>query len=149
MADIRLRLVNSRGDIEIARDDIILDDSLETAVIVSLFSDRRAEDDDPVDLSDRRGWWGDLLSDVPGDQIGSRLWQLARAKQVPESLNMAEEFAKEALAWMIEDGVAMAVECTAEYVDRGFIGMAIAITKPNGETETFRFAPLWAESGMN
>jgi phage gp46-like protein len=149
MADIRFNFENCRGDIAIDRGDLALDGSLRTAVIISLFTDRRAEDDDLVDPNDRRGWWGDLLSDVADDKVGSRLWQLGRAKTVQETLNLAEEFAKESLDWMIEDGIASAIECTAEFVGKGFIGIGIKITKPDGKTETFKFSELWAESGLN
>ena len=47
--------------------DLQGDDGLFTAVIISLFTDRRANADDPLPdericaLPDPRGWWGDYI----------------------------------------------------------------------------------------
>jgi phage gp46-like protein len=62
-------------------------DSLATAVIVALGTDRLAQVDDvpylpDPDSTDRRGWWGDLDAQEvwQGWPIGSRLWTLRREK---------------------------------------------------------------------
>jgi phage gp46-like protein len=64
-----------------------LDDSdqLQTALIVALGTDRRANPDDVLptpDDDDLRGWWGDLDAAAiwSGWPIGTRLWLLSRAK---------------------------------------------------------------------
>ncbi|WP_213977480.1 phage GP46 family protein, partial [Serratia marcescens] len=57
--------------------DLINGDDLQTAMIISLFTDRVARDDDDIDGEDRRGWWGDMGED---HNIGSRLWLLRRQK---------------------------------------------------------------------
>lgn len=38
--------------------DLVNGDDLQTAMIISLFTDRVARDDDDIDGEDRRGWWG-------------------------------------------------------------------------------------------
>jgi hypothetical protein len=59
---------------------IELEDTLQTAVIISLFSDRRAGPDDamPAGETDRRGWVGDEFAtsdfDARADSWGSLLW---------------------------------------------------------------------------
>ncbi len=101
------------------------DGDLATAVIISLFTDRRAGIDDVLpeftgDKSivpeDRKGWVGDALPDVDGDRIGSRLWLLSRAKQTEETRQLAIEYAKEALQWMIDDGHVLFIDIKAEWV---------------------------------
>ena len=70
-----------RGDWKIAAGAFVLDAGLQTAVLVSLFTDRVASPDfvPPAGSpQDRRGWWGDTYRRRP---IGSRLWQLYRAKK--------------------------------------------------------------------
>lgn len=64
--------------------DIKQADGLDTAVIISLFTDRRALEDDatPDFTENRRGWWGDTY-DAQQRPIGSRLWLLSREKQTP------------------------------------------------------------------
>ena len=97
------------GDLSVVDEDLESESGLETAVIISLFTDRRARDDDELpdpNNSDKRGWWGDLVAEVADDQIGSRLWLLERAKTTENVLVKAKEYAEESLSWMIEDGVA-------------------------------------------
>lgn len=45
-------------------------DSLERAVVISLFTWRRAEKSDPVDDDELYGYWGDAYPDVAKDKIG-------------------------------------------------------------------------------
>lgn len=139
----------SRADIGVAAGDLVLDDGLETSVIVSLFSDRRAEDSDalPDDHSDRRGWWGDAIGRVPGDRIGSRLWLLGREKQLPAVLPRAEEYAREALQWLIDDGIAAAVAVVASIPRTGVLGLAITIDRPQNTPVDFQFDFSWAAQG--
>lgn len=133
------------GDIRQVGADLEGDPGLKTAVIVSLFTDARAASDDelPPGETDRRGWWGDLLAGGDGDRIGSRFWLLAREKQLPEVLAKAEEYAAEALQWLVDDGIAKAVEVSAEWVRRGLLGVRIVISKPDGDAVEFRFNHLW------
>jgi phage gp46-like protein len=95
---------------------------LKSAVIVSLYTDRRADADDaiPDGTDDRRGWWAE-------PQIGSRLWLLAREKETADVLARAQEYAREALAWLVEDGAAAAVEVSAAWVRRGVLGLTVTI----------------------
>lgn len=105
-----------RGDLAIAGGGLVMDGGLTTAVMMSLFTDRRANADDPsdplTDDGDRRGWAGDLLND-PGDRIGSRIWLLRRAKLTQETASLLETYAAESLQWLLDDGVADTVVCTA------------------------------------
>ncbi len=117
-------------DLSISSGDLLLDEGLRTAVIVSLFTDRGS-------------WWGDALAAIPGDQIGSDLWQLAREKRSDDVLARARETARRALDWLLEDGVAEAVTVTAEYQDFDRLAMSIAIDRPAGR-ELIRFADIWA-----
>lgn len=134
------------GDIDatIIDDDIGADQGLRTAVLLSLFIDRRALADDvlPSDDGDRRGWWGDEFAIVEGDLIGSRLWLLDRSARRADIAQSAEEFAKEALAWMLEDRVASSVGATAE-VDGEALFLTIALTRPNGDPVAFKFKHAW------
>jgi len=57
-------------------------DPLARAVIISLFTWRRANPDDVLPAGDdRQGWFGDTFAEVRGDRIGSRLWLLSRPEQ--------------------------------------------------------------------
>jgi phage gp46-like protein len=145
MTDIALVIVaegDFAADLDLLGADLATDQGLDTACLVSLFSDRLAAPDDVLPTgADRRGWWGDAYADVDGDLIGSRLWLLARAKQVPQTLVDAQAYAEEALAWMIEDGVAAAVSCPASFPQTGWLEIDPLITRPNGDQ--IRFAYVW------
>ena len=99
-----------------------LEDTLQTAVIISLFTDRRAGPDDklPAGDTDRRGWVGDEFTsddfDARADPWGSLLWTCYGGKTSQELLERARFAASEALQWMVRDGVASRVDVTSLWV---------------------------------
>lgn len=131
------------ADIALLDGDLTTEAGLNTAVIISLFSDRRAREDDvlPQADADRRGWWGDGAS-ADGDEIGSRLWLLAREKRLPIVLAKAREYSAEALAWLVRDGVASEVEVETSATDQGWLAIAVFITRPGGPRRQ-RFDYVW------
>lgn len=147
MADIALAMGEFGGDLVIDGLDLARDDGFETAVIISLFTDRRATPDQvPVELpqNDLRGYWGDVRPVVDGDTTGSLLWLLAREKQLPQVLSRAVQYCREALAWMIEDRVATTIDVRAEYVATGWMGIQIDIYRPDGSAVGYRYNYEWA-----
>ncbi len=151
MSDIRTVFVDMTTGADFALDQLGLveDAGLDTAVIISLFTDRRANDDDvlPGDPNDKRGWWADAFPVAPGDRIGSRLWLLNREKQLASVLARAQEYAQEALQWMLDDGVASAVVCDAQIVRSGLLGLSVAITPPDANTPNYyKFEVLWSNT---
>lgn len=146
MSDIAIRWDTAAGDLLVEADDLAVDDGLETAVILSLFCDRRAEPGDqlPSATDDLRGWWGDAVPDVDADRIGSRLWLLSRSTLSEAVVARAEEYAREALAWLLEDKVAEAVDVTAEVVRYGVLGLAVSITRPGKDAVSYRYNYNWA-----
>lgn len=108
--------------------DIATTDSLYTAVLYSLFTDKRADPDDviPDGTDDRRGHWADDYSNESGSE-GSKLWLLDREKQTQSVLNDAQEYAREALQWLIDDGHASKIDITATWQRIGWMTLTIAI----------------------
>lgn len=145
MSDIRTAFIDFSGDLTVSGPSLETDDGLETAVVISLFTDRRAKDGDPLPdgVLNRRGWWGDSFPSVVGDQIGSRLWMLAREKQLPSVVARAREYALESLKWLIEDGIAREVKVVAEVVRTGVLGLDIEIVRSNQPVAKFRFDSFW------
>lgn len=147
MTDIRTvwDVAAARGDWLVEPPDLAHDRDLETAVLISLFTDRLAEPDDalpdPLDR-DRRGWWGDT-GPSPRDPIGSRLWLLAREKQTNDVRLRAEDYAREALAWMVEDGVADAVDVEASWTRLGMLEVAVTITRAGDRVFAGRYGSMW------
>ncbi len=147
MSDIRLVYDNVLGvmDLAIEDDDIARDAGLETSVLISLFSDRRAADEDVlIDPEDKRGWWGDQFGDVDGDLIGSGLWQLERALLIPDVEVQTEVKVRESLAWMIEDEIAATIDVDVTTDDETkSLCLSITINQPTGEQLNFRYTSVW------
>lgn len=146
--DIRTVFIDMDRGIDLALDQFALatDDGLETAVVLSLFSDARAHDDDvlPHGQTDRRGWWADAYPAADGDRFGSRLWLLRASKQLQESLTDARQYAEESLAWLVEDGAARKVEVETFIARDEVMGMIVRIFRPDGTVAPIRFETLWS-----
>jgi phage gp46-like protein len=125
-------------------------DQLAGAVVISLFSDRRAPEGWRPDVVDRRGWWGDGLApegETP-EPIGSHLWLLENEVATPAIAEQARIYAEEALAWLIRDQVAARVEVSTGIIDepRRGVWLAVAIYGRDGaQRYSQRFARLWQE----
>ncbi|MDR1946631.1 MAG: phage GP46 family protein [Desulfovibrio sp.] len=123
--------------------DLRGDDGLLTAVIISLFTDRRALPDDALPderiglPSDRRGWWGDILPE-PGDPLGSRLWLLWREKDMDVVVERARQYADEALQWIVRDGLVGERRVTASRVQGGYLGIGVELLPLPGTTDRAR-----------
>lgn len=136
--------VNSNcPDLVIENGDLKPDNTLETAALISTFTDRRVTLEElPEGLTDRRGWWADLISDPVDDLIGSRLWTLEReGKVTDETAVEAESILDEAFSWMLRDGLAQSVVVNAEITGQFEIRATVTITKPDGENIPLKF--LW------
>jgi len=147
LADMALMWSSATGDADLTMidSDIASDRGLATAVALSLFTDRRAVNDDAPpsgDARDRRGWWADQFADTTGDLFGSRLWLLERATLTNETVMRAKEYVREALAWMIDDKVAAGIDITVEATDSGLV-FSIGVQQPGRDPVTFRFAHAW------
>lgn len=143
--DIAIAYKTFSGDLRVDAGDLAKEGSLYTAVVLSLFLDARAKDDDviPDGSGDRRGWWGDAYASSTGDSIGSRLWLLTREKQLASVLAKAAEYAEEALAWLVTDGAAKNVTVTPSIPQQGVLGLLVQIERPDGSRVQFLFNNLW------
>lgn len=135
-ADLALTWNNAlaRADLSVARGDIVLDNGLQTAITISLLSDRLAAPGDVLpDDAGPRGWWGDADN---GFKLGSRLWLLRRATLTQTTLNAAQDYAREALQWLVDDGVAGSVAVVATAITINAMQLAVTITQ-NGNKQTY------------
>jgi phage gp46-like protein len=136
----------ARGDWALAGADLAAGGDLATAVLISLFTDRRADPDDviPDGSNDPRGWWGDTGRDTP---IGSRLWLLEREKRTEAVRLRAEDYIGEALQWLLDDGVASSIEVVAQWALGGRLDAMVVIVEPTGRRQVFNYQ--WAWKGVN
>lgn len=135
-----------RFDLGFSGGDLASEHDIKTAVMVSLFTDRRAEEDDPLpdNAASKRGWWGDALNGVgKGRRIGSRFWLLTREKQLKDVLIRAREYAKESLQWLIEDGVAQEIIVDAEILKPDVLGLVVDVRRERQTPARYRFEFAW------
>ncbi|MGY3910738.1 phage GP46 family protein [Aeromonas piscicola] len=131
MRDAGITWKNGRGCLVLTGGDLLNDDSVNTALIISYFTDRRAQPGDtiPDGSNDARGYWGDAYRASP---MGSRLWLLAREKQLQSALEKAVRYAKEATDWMKDDGLVSAIKITANSPREGELRLITDVTLPDG-----------------
>ncbi len=131
-----------RGDWILAGAVLQTGNDLETAILISLFTDREANPDDaiPDGTGDPRGWIGDEDQDY---KIGSRLWLLSRSKQDAETLRKANDYIVEALQWLIDDGVVGRFDITTEWTAASTLGAKIVAYKGDGTAAPMNFSWVW------
>lgn len=107
---------------------LALDPTLATMVACSLFCDALVDADEAqrAGTSTRRGYWADAYAATRG-AWGSKLWRLDRAKPTRATAQACEVAAKEALDWMIAEGIADSIEASAVIVS-GMGGAALELT---------------------
>ena len=136
-----------RGDWAMAGADLQSGSDLQSAILVSLFTDRRAPPDyqgpAPWD-GNRRGCWVDTYN---GFQLGSLLWTLNRSIKSTRVLVLAKQYAADALAWLVETGVVLAFDINAQWVNRTMLGLSIRATMPSGPAQSFQFSWVWGQIG--
>ena len=152
MADIRVTWdpIAMSGDWALGADgDLDGTRELVSAVAVSLFTDRLAEPEDVLwdGTTDRRGWWGDMdAADLyGGTPIGSRLWLLHREKQTEDTRQRAEDYIREALAWLIDNQIAVSVDMTVAWFAVGRLGADVVVVRGPRDSVAVRFERLWDE----
>jgi len=123
----------------------VLGSELESAVLISLFTDALADPEDqlpPGQANDRRGWWADSYETDP---IGSKLWQVFWRQTTQDTLNWARDTVQKALQWMLDDNVASDLAIDLQFLGKGRMGMGIVITEPSGQRTAFSYA--WQQEG--
>ncbi|EHR8986876.1 phage GP46 family protein [Escherichia coli] len=143
MSDITLYYDSDaiRCDWKAGTGDLVCGDDLQTAILISLLTDRLADASDDTGGSDRRGWWGDTGQDW---LIGSRLWLLRREKLTTQVALRAEMYASEALQWMLDDGVVSSVTTEARIVYPDRLYLTVSYLRPDSDTAEYQgFSWVW------
>lgn len=115
-------------------------DTLQRAVIISLLTWGRASESDDYEGS-AYGWWGDSLSNIASDQIGSKLWLLLRQKLTDDVIAQAKEYAEQSLQWLIDDGLCSSIDVSVER-DYDTLNMTITIFLIDSQTTTIKIEDL-------
>ncbi len=111
-----------------------IDQSLETQVLISLFTDAEASEQEikAAGLDTQHGWWADAdtLRDPGTRRMGSKLWLLSRGKTTLETLRRAEGYVRECLQWLIDAGIVSTVTVAASKPRNGHVALDLTLTRP-------------------
>lgn len=124
--------LDAQGDIETA-------DQLETAILMSLFCEKRAAPSEVPNPSRRRGWIGNVAT--PGIEIGSKLWLYEQARVTRTVLNGIQAEGLDAVNWLVEDGIASRVDTNVTTNE-----LIVDLYRPNSEVVSVYY-PLWQGTG--
>jgi phage gp46-like protein len=92
-------------DLTIASDGDLTDTlGFDTAILMSLFTDTRADPSEVAFCQNRRGWLGNIFQFDDGFQLGSKLWLTDQMRLTNDTANLIQTYASTALQWMIDDG---------------------------------------------
>jgi phage gp46-like protein len=132
-------------DIEIdAYGDIRTADGFDTPILVSLFSDARADGSEVPDQGRRRGWIGDEGTE---DNTGSKLWLFEQSRLTRTVANRVEDAARECLRWLIADGHAVSIRRAELLIGQEAVRFVVEIlTEIGAEKRSFI---LWEATSTN
>lgn len=120
--------------IDVDAKDLDTTDGLETAILVSLFSDRRAAADEVRDPLRRRGWIGNLIAEVPNDNFGSGLWLYEQKRLTGDVLAGLRTEAEQALDWMVDEGLATSTAAKVVAApERRQVYLSVDLFEPSGD----------------
>ena len=117
--------------------------SLNTSILRSLLSERRALPDEMTDPKRRRGWIGNDKY-----ENGSKIWLLSQSRLTRSNINRLETEAESALQWLVDDGLAVLVEDAVVVVQGGRVFLTVTIRYSDDSVENITLA-LWENTGNN
>ena len=79
------------------------------------------------------------LVDILKNANNDILWLLSREKTLPEVLRRAHDYAFEALIWLVDDGIARAVDVDATMPRPGLLALAVKIFLPDDQDRNFTY----------
>jgi len=148
MAKIDIKMAkNSNGiyDMAISGGDLQYDQSFDTNIQLSLFTDRRASESEVQQPNKRRGWFGDVFTTLDGYQIGSKLWLISQERLTTSTLNKAKAYAQTALQWIVDKGYATRIDIAAIPDNNENIYLTIKILVNNDIVASFTYR-IWRNS---
>jgi phage gp46-like protein len=139
MRDLLLNKANGYWDINIIDGDFEQTGGFETAVYISLLCERRASPSEVARIEMRRGWWGNLIWNDSGLEMGSKIWLLSQTRFDSLLTNRVKNYVEEALFWMIDDGYASNINVEVTAITSRSIFIKVDITTSNNELITSTF----------
>ena len=111
---IDLKINDEKGywDLSVENGDLAKTDSLDTAIYMSVFCEKRAEKIN--NQMNKRGHFTNQFSPVSGYQVGSLFWLYTeQARNTDANLSLIQSSIKDGLKWLIEDKILSKIDVNA------------------------------------
>jgi phage gp46-like protein len=132
-------------DLEIANNgDIKSEDFFDSAILISLFAESRANESEVFQSHMRRGWIGN--ESTPNFEIGSKIWIYEQARLTRSVLNGITAAARQSLQWLIDDNYVLSIDIESILTATG-VDINIIIYRPNSKID-YRYYTLWDNTGV-
>jgi len=122
--DPRLMLDENGSDIVIKGGQPVMDQGLENAALISLYT-----------TSD---WWGNAVMSSSDQRVGSDFEQTARRPITISALQSIRAAAKRALKWLIDKGIALSTDVVVFNPTADHLQIAVLITPPSKDEFVLR-----------
>ena len=106
------------GRLCIENSDLIADNTIATAIVNSLFIDKR--------YNNEQGFWGDVLL---GRSIGSLLWTLERSTINETTLVLIKQYSTDALQWLLDQKIVTSIDVSVYRQSTNRINLEIHYTE--------------------
>lgn len=133
-------------DVSIGDDgDVVKTNSFDTAILLSIFCERRASESEVPEPQRRRGWIGNLYGLV---EYGSKLWLLYQARLTVNNVNRARGYLEQGLSWMTQLGYLKRVTVTTSRdLDTGSLSADIQLQRFDDKIDQRSYV-LWDNTGQ-
>ena len=106
------------GRLRVENSDLIADNTIATAIVNSLFIDKR--------YNNEQGFWGDVLL---GRSIGSLLWTLERSTINETTLVLIKQYSTDALQWLLDQKIVTSIDVSVYRQSTNRINLEIHYTE--------------------
>jgi phage gp46-like protein len=137
----------NRYDISASNGDLDLTQGFDSAILISLLTDARADKSQISRPEKRRGWVGNVMSIVIGRQLGSFLWLVDQRRLISQTVIDTVDYANKSLKWMIDDKVVKKIDISGEIIPKQGIALNVILTAFDGSTSN-QYVKLWEATGL-
>lgn len=126
-----------------AAGDIETSQSLDTAILMSILAEVRADSSEMAESHRRRGWIGNESTEEI--EMGSKLWLFEQARITVSNLAELGVIINNGLQWLVEQNIAISTTANAFYRD-GIVQVEVILVRTGSVVER-RFFELWNNTG--
>ena len=144
--DVRLNKDKGYYDISFnASGDIETDQTLDTAIIMSIFEEARASASEIPASNKRRGWLGNETT--PAFEQGSKSWEFEQERVTGSILAELGVVINNSLQKLVDEGIAVSVKTNTPFLRNGIVVVSVDIGRDGSQIER-KFFDLWENTGQ-